>query len=426
MFDGRVSPAAAANSEVGEGSADRDAWQPELARARELTPLAEIEAAMPILAIFGGLLGRRRTPYKVALIRDLAGHASGRWKMRELQQRIDWLTPESTRRLIRELADDDVLRYDKVRGSYRLTPEARVVAAFCRALTVNQIPHSRIVKVLISAIRTAQAVGASADALFQPFLEAIAVLEEDYLEMRALIDDFSEDALKQAVIAARENVHDMRELLDNDEDYFGRYHDDRRYLEFGDRAHKAVAALGQLADEVWLTVFERADEILRRGLNFDGRDIREMAALMSIEDKAAMVGADLVVPAQVPPIETDAIFASLAHYLGRPELAARLPEPITIGVQPPEARPPNEFRIAASALEEIARRGGAPLWTWVAADDWPTAVRRMGSTVGAWSRYGPVGNKELKAELVPGEGVESVPSPGAALMSPMRVGPPKR
>jgi DNA-binding HxlR family transcriptional regulator len=378
---------------------------------------------MPILGIFGGLLGHRHTPYKVAIIRDLAGQSSGRWKMRDLQQRIDWLTPESSRRLVRELAETEVLRYDKVRGTYRLTPEARVVAAFCRALTVNQIPHSRIVKVLIAAIRTAQAVGASDEALFQPFLEAIAVLEEDFLEMKALLDDFSQDGLKQAVMVARENVHDMRDLLDHDEDFFGRFHEDRRYLELGDRAHRAVAALGQLADEVWLTVFEQADEIMRRGLTFDGRDIREMAAMMPLAEKAAMTGDEVLTPAQVPPIETDLIFASLAHYLGRPELTAGLPEPTPIVVQPPEARPPNDFRIAASALEDIAGSGGAPLWTWVAAEDWPIAVRRMGASIGAWSRYGPTGNRQLKAELITSQGVEveEVPAPGVALMSPIRV-----
>ncbi len=197
---------------------DRDSWQPDVARARELTPLPEIEAAMPILGIFRGLLGRRHVSYKVGIVRDLAAQIGGRWRMREIIQRIDWLTPESVRRLVRELTDGSVLTYDPLRSTYRLSREARVVASFCRALTVAEIKHSRIIRALMAAIRTAQAVGAADDAVFQPFLDAVAVLEEDYEEMKALIVDYSEDALKQAVLAARDNVADMRELLDHEEE----------------------------------------------------------------------------------------------------------------------------------------------------------------------------------------------------------------
>jgi hypothetical protein len=66
-----------------------------------MTPLPEIEAAMPVLGICGGLLARRHASYKVGILRDLAGHPGARWRMREIQERVDWLKPDSVRRLVR-------------------------------------------------------------------------------------------------------------------------------------------------------------------------------------------------------------------------------------------------------------------------------------------------------------------------------------
>src|SRR5205085_2395474 len=123
---------------------ERDAWKPELARPLELTPLPEIERAMPVLGIFRGLLGRRHVPFKVGVVRELASQTGTRWRMREITQRVDWLRPASVKRLVHELArDNSVLHFDPARATYRLTGEARVVASFCRALTVSEIKHSR-------------------------------------------------------------------------------------------------------------------------------------------------------------------------------------------------------------------------------------------------------------------------------------------
>ena len=40
--------------------------------------------------------------------------------------------------------------------------------------------------------------------------------------MKALIADYSENALKLAAVAAKENIADMRDLLDHEEEFFGR------------------------------------------------------------------------------------------------------------------------------------------------------------------------------------------------------------
>ncbi len=400
---------------------DGDFWQPTVARARELTPLPEIEAAMPILGIFRGLLGRRHVSYKVGIVRDLAAQIGGRWRMREIIQRVDWLTPESVRRLVHELADASVLTYDPLRSTYRLSREARVVASFCRALTVAEIQHSRIIRALMAAIRTAQAVGAADDAVFQPFLDAVAVLEEDYEEMKAYIADYSEDALRQAVLVARDNVADMRELLDHEDEFFSRFQNNQHYLQMADRAHRALTTLAALTNDVYIALFQQTDEILRRGLNFDRQDIREMVKTLSIDAVAEIVVGGLLAPPQVHPADTDAIFASLGYYMGKPEVARGLPEPVVLQVFPLAARAKNDFRIAATQLENMALAGGVPLANWVAVEDWPTAVKRMGGTVGAWSRYGPAGTGELAAIVVPGDGIEHLGRGGVAMMSPTTV-----
>ena len=403
---------------------EREAWQPELARPIEMTPLPEIERAMPVLGIFRGLLGRRHVPHKVGIVRDLACQTGTRWRMREITQRVDWLKPASVNKLVHELAHDNaVLHYDPSRATYRLTGEARVVASFCRALTVSEIKHNRLIKILAAAIRTAQAVGAPDEAVFQPFLDAIAVIEEDYEEMRALIADMSEDALKVAVLAAREHLEDMRELLGHEEDFFGRFQSDARFLDMADRAHRGLSHLGALTNEVYMALFEQTDEILRRGLMFDRQDIRDMVKSLSLEAVADLLPEEMALPAMVVPADTEAFFVALADYLGRPEVTQGLPEPTVIHVISPGVPHKNDFWIAARELERLAAAGPVLAADWIASEGWSTAVRRMGATVGAWSRYGPAGTRELKVVLVPGQHIDEVGRAGVALMSDLKVQP---
>src|SRR5438093_1101202 len=93
--------------DVGQELDQREFWQPELTRPIELTPLPEINRAMPVLGIFQGLLGRRHVPHKVGIVRDLASQTGARWRMREIIQRVDWLKPGSVNKLVHELAHDN-------------------------------------------------------------------------------------------------------------------------------------------------------------------------------------------------------------------------------------------------------------------------------------------------------------------------------
>src|SRR5207302_2338708 len=106
----------------------------------------------------------------------------------------------------------------------------------------------------------------------------------------------SEDALRLAVLAAREHLDDMRDLLDHQEDFFARFQSDTRFLDMADRAHRALAALGALTNEVYIALFEQTDEILRRGLTFDRQDIRDLIRSLSLEAVADLLPEEMALP----------------------------------------------------------------------------------------------------------------------------------
>src|SRR5579884_1235712 len=66
-------------SKRGDPAADTavEEVEPRLLVPRELTPLPLVEQALPVLELFPGIVGRRHRLYKVALLRELQGLASG-------------------------------------------------------------------------------------------------------------------------------------------------------------------------------------------------------------------------------------------------------------------------------------------------------------------------------------------------------------
>ncbi len=65
----------------------------------------------------------------MAILSELARQPRGRWKIRDIQGTVSWLEPSSTTRLVADLRNAELLLYDSARDSYRLSHEARVVAA---------------------------------------------------------------------------------------------------------------------------------------------------------------------------------------------------------------------------------------------------------------------------------------------------------
>ena len=72
-----------------------------------------VEQALPVLELFPGIVGRRHRLYKVALLRELQGLGSGRWKIRQIQEATRWLEGPFVAELVRDLRDAGVLGQDE-------------------------------------------------------------------------------------------------------------------------------------------------------------------------------------------------------------------------------------------------------------------------------------------------------------------------
>lgn len=408
-------------SDEHDGSAD--AWAPTVVVPEDLTPLPDVDRALPVLGLFAALLGRRHERFKVAILSELARQPRGRWKIREIQGTVSWLEPSSTTRLVADLRNAELLLYDSARDSYRLSHEARVVAAVCGALTVPEVSLGRIIKILASTMALAQATGAPEEAVLAPFLSAIAILESDREHLAQLIDDRSEQALLEAAELAQLHVADMQDLLEEQQEVFARFADDPSFLVHDQRAHNLIAQVGRLAAEVVSALSERADELMRGGLRFDRQDLRDLVASLGLEELAP-IAAGATLPPAVPPADPDVAFAALDDYLSRAErVPTEVPEPIKLEPEPPADPGPDAVDDAATALRELAAAGGGPLTDWLVADDWDGAVSRLSAVVEAWSRHGPTGTDQLTLAVVARSAVELVQRGGVARLSRTDVEP---
>jgi GNAT superfamily N-acetyltransferase len=80
------------------------------------TALPAIDRALPTLELFGRIVGRHWTRYKIALLKDLQGHGIGRWRINEIKELAWWLEQSSTTDLVGELRDAGALIYEPLRG----------------------------------------------------------------------------------------------------------------------------------------------------------------------------------------------------------------------------------------------------------------------------------------------------------------------
>jgi hypothetical protein len=378
-----------------------EGWTPTLLIPEDLTPLPVVDQALPILGLFARLVGRGPLArYRVAMLRELAKQPRARLPIRLIQDSIAWMDPSSVSRLVQDLRTAQLLSYDDRANVYRLTREARVVAAVCGALTTSGVDYSRIIKVLSATMRLAEAMDASSQMAYEAFLYAIAVLELDYEELRGLLDDFSEGALLEAARMAGTHVQDMQTLLEEQQDMFARFQSDPLFLEHDQRAHDIVASVGRLADEVVTHLSRRADLRLRGTLRVDREDLRKTIEQTDVEELADLVSDSARSPVFLSSVNTVAAFTALDDYLGRiRERPLPPPEPSALPIQAPLATGDNPAARAVAALERLAASGSALLSDWVVDDDWDEALRRNVQAVEAWSRHGPSGDGTLRAVL---------------------------
>lgn len=386
-----------------ELQADRlpEGWTPVLTVPERFTPLPLVEQALPIVAMFAGLVGHGRLArYRVAMLRELAVLPRARLPIRAIHDSVPWMEQSSVTRLVRDLRGAGLLAYDSRAETYQLTREARVVAAVCGALTTSGVDYTRIIKILAATMRLADAMNAPAQVAYATFLSAIAVLEFDYDELRRLLDDFSDESLLEAARMAESHVEDMRSLLDEQADMFARFHGDAQFLDHDQRAHHMIASLGHLTAEIESSLSRRAGMRMRGTLRVTREDLRDMIARSDTETLAALVSCSAQAPVFVPTPDTVAAFTALDEYLSR-ERRRPLPPPEPTGLRfdqagTPEADPADS---AARALEELAAAGDVGLHEWVVCGTWESAVGRMIDAVEAWSRYGPTGDNSMLVEL---------------------------
>lgn len=405
------------------GQGADDGWAPALISPEELTPLPLIDQAMPTLMKFGKLVGRGPLArYRVAVLRELAVQQSSRMRIRAIQESISWMEAASVTHLVQDLRNAGLLEYDAREDHYRLSREARLVAAICGALTTAAIDYSRIIKVLSATMRLGDAMNAPAFAAYQTFLSAIAVLEYDYEELNRLLTDQSRESLLEAARLAEGHAQDMRTLLEEQEDMFARYSGEMDFLDLDHRAHDLVARLSGLAADVVTALSHSAAVRLRGSLRVDRDELRAMIAETPIEELADLVVGDAIPPVFMQQVDAVMAFTALEDYLQRTwHEPPGIPAPIDISVDEPPAPEDDAVRLAAVALEQLAEAGGRHVWDWVVKDSWTGALIRNVLVIEAWARFGPAGDQSLRAELHADERLAAVQRDGVGWMSATRI-----
>jgi hypothetical protein len=372
-----------------------DGREPVLTVPEELTPLPEVDRAMPTLALFGGVIVRKRARYKIAVLKTLQGDGAGRWKIRRLQEVIHWMEPHSVSEIAAELRAGGILDYDSVSGYYRLGAGGRMVAALLGALTVPEVEPRRLIKALNKAMSLSLALGASEDIVFAQFASAVSQLRADWEELKTLLDDFSRDALLTAAHLVQDHVEDMKELLAEHESFIAQRRADKLYLDVEQEALDLIFRLAEMAGAVIQAVSGRADELMRLGVHVDRGDLREFIGEVGAEAMAELL-ADLVAPAPfVVAVPAAVAFDSLEEAMGRKRATPPpLPAPTRLERRAP---PPVEDKTAeiAGAAKEL--RLLTPLVDFVVQDSWAVSIARHAALIDAYSREEQMPGLEVDA-----------------------------
>jgi hypothetical protein len=349
------------------------------------TPLPAVDAAMPLFGVFAEVVGRRRARYKIALLKTLQADATGRWKIRRLQEIVHWLEPASVTDLVAELKASGVLSYEPVTAYYRLMPTARVVTALLDAMTIPEVDPRSLIKFLNKAMALAQAAGAGDDVVLRQFHSAIAVLKSDWDDLVRLLDDFSDEALLEAAELVRIHVDDMRELLDEHHTFFATQHEHALFLDADQEALDLVARLGTMSAEVIAAISGRADERMRAGMHVDRTDIREFALSQEESQLAALVAGLVAPPPYVVAVSAAAAFEALAEAIERkPSTPPPLPPPMAL-----ERRAPRSEPDAAQRMRDELRGLREPISVaaLTARREWAESIGRHSALLDAYSRF---------------------------------------
>jgi hypothetical protein len=254
------------------------------------------------------------------------------------------------------------------------------------AVTVPQVERRRLIKAINKTMSLSLALGASDDIVLAQFQSAVSQLQEDWDELKALLDDFSRDNLLAAAHLVQDHVEDMKELLAEHESFLASRRQEKLYLDIEQEALDLIPRLATLAAEVVAALSGRADELMRAGFHVDRGDIRQFISEVG-EKPLADLFADLVSP---PPFVTrlsaELAFDALEEASGRKRAAPPpLPEPVALQrrLSPERVDPVHEVATEARALRLLT-----PLVDFVVHESWARSAERHSVLIDAYSRYG--------------------------------------
>lgn len=403
------------NGDTGAGGSER-LRELALRVPEDRTPLPRVDRALPVLELIAAAVNRKRGRFNVAALTSLQEGGSGRWKIREIQDALDWLEPADATEIVANLRGGGILEYDALANRYSMPPDARVAAAVMGALTAG-VDRRRMIRIINKAMSLALASGAGDDTVVSQFRSAVAVLRSDLEELRALLDDYSDRALREAADVINFHVEDMRGLLDEHEELLLRHRGEPEFLGTEREALGLVADLGSLCATVVGSVSERAEERMRSRSLVDRADLRDFLMEISREELASFADGDCGIPPRLPWLPAQELVAALEDAIAHEATAPPpLPQPASLERLEPAAEA-TDTELMIRRLENLEEP--VSLRDLVVGDSWADAVRQNTSLLDAHSRL----SDERRPQMKDAEEWEAVEEGGVWRISTTRIGP---
>lgn len=403
------------HGDTGAGDS-RSRREPNLRVPEDRTPLPRVDRALPVLELIAATVNRTRGRFNVAALTSLQEGGSGRWKIREIQDALDWLEPTDATEVVGNLRAGGMLEYDPLANRYSMPPDARVAAAVMGALTAG-VDRRRLIRMINKAMSFALASGAGDDIVVSQFRSAVAVLRADLEELRALLDDYSDRALREAADDINFHVEDMRVLLDEHEELLLRHRGEPDFLSTEREALGLVADLGNLCATVVGSISERAEERMRSRALIDRADLRDFLLEASRDGLAALVDGECGIAPRLPWLPAAELVTALedatAHQATPPP---PLPQPASLQRVEPMLEP-TDTELMVEALESL--EAPVSLRELIVRESWADAVRRNTSLLDAHSRL----DDDRRPRMEDAETWEVVEEGGVWRISATTIGP---
>ena len=251
-------------------------------------------------------------------------------------------------------------------------------------MTVPEVDPRVLIKSLNKAMAFTLATGAGEDAVLRQFRSAVAVLRTDWEDLKRLIDEYSDAALLEAAELVRIHVDDMRELLDEHQNFIASQREHALFLEVDQEALDLVARLGTLSADVIQAISARADDRMRAGVRVDRSDVREFLTETDTADLAALMDGIAAGAPFIIALNTETLFQALDACSSRVQPSAEVPPPVAPRRIAPERQPDAAQRVCA---ELAALAAPTTVADFTVRATGRTSVGRHSAMLDAYSRF---------------------------------------